>query len=511
MDKTLQKQSWIPLILVAFASFIIALDATFMNVSISQLVVDLNTDVGTVQTIISFYTLITASLMLISSKMQDISGKKKIFIIGAITYGIGALIASLSQNSTMLFFGWSLLEGIGGALMTPATISIISGTYDGEMRTTALAICSAIIGIAAAIGPLFGGVVTTFLSWRYGFVFELAIIVLILVFRNKIPTFESTAKMNDLDITGSLLSVLGLILLVLGILQLTENITISIGLIIVSFIVLIGFGLFEIKRKSKGKVPLFDVTLLRERNLSMGTVIRLITAIAMAGSLFSISIYLQTVLGLSAFVTGLILLPLTLGLLLFSVLAPKLAMKFNHKTIMIMGFVISIIGCLLLSYQFTLTANFMDILPGMFIFGAGLGFPMALGIDISLSNIPPESQNSSSGFVSTGQSLGMSMGTAIIGVILILGAVGGMHDAINTYAPNQVTDAEFHDNIQVYFEKLGHVNTAELKHDTSLKEKIVSKIIQDAMALVMQVTALLLAIGGALTLTLKDRKIRGQH
>lgn len=271
MANTIKQQSWMPLILVAFASFIIALDATFMNVSISQLVVDLNTEIGTVQTIISFYTLITASLMLISSKMQDIAGKKKIFLSGTIIYGIGALIASLSQNSAMLFIGWSLLEGIGGALMTPATISIISGTYDGEKRTTTLAISSTIIGIAAAIGPLFGGVVTTFLSWRYGFVFELIIIILILISNNKIPEFKSSAKRSDLDITDSILSVLGLILLVLGILKLSEsNITLSIGLIILSIIVLVGFGLYEIKRMNNGKIPLFDMTLLKDRNLSVG-------------------------------------------------------------------------------------------------------------------------------------------------------------------------------------------------------------------------------------------------
>ena len=176
MNETIKQDSWMPLILVAFASFIIALDATFMNVSISQLVIDLNTKVGTVQSIISFYTLITASLMLLSSKMQDVFGKKRIFLIGALVYGLGAFLASISPNAMILFIGWSLLEGIGGALMTPATISIISGTYSGDRRTTALAISSAIIGIAAAIGPLFGGVVTSFLSWRYGCVFELIII-----------------------------------------------------------------------------------------------------------------------------------------------------------------------------------------------------------------------------------------------------------------------------------------------------------------------------------------------
>lgn len=510
MNETKKQVSWMPLILVAFASFIIALDATFMNVSISQLVIDLNTDVGTIQTIISFYTLITASLMLISSKMQDVFGKKKIFLIGALVYGLGAFIASISQNAIMLFIGWSLLEGIGGALMTPATISIISGTYDGQMRTTALAISSAIVGIAAAIGPLFGGVVTTFLSWRYGFVFELLIILIIFIFRKRIPDFASTASKKDLDITGSLLSALGLILLVLGVLMISgKTIGLSIGLIIASIIVLIGFGLFEKKRKANGKMPLFDVSLLKDRNLSRGTLIRLITAIAMGGSLFSISIYLQTVLKLSAFNTGIVLLPLTFGMLIFSIMAPKFAIRLSHKYAMIIGFSIAIVGCLLLSYQFTLTTRFIDLLPGMFIYGAGLGFPMALSVDTALINTPPESQSSASGFVSTGQSLGMSMGTAIIGIILIVGAVGGMHDAINTYAPDKVTNQEFHDNVQVYFEKLGNVNTTELKHENNLKEKIVSKVVEDAMRLVMYVTALLLAIGGALTFTLKKQKIKG--
>ena len=167
---------------------------------------------------------------------------------------------------------------------------------------------------------------------------------------------------------------------------------------------------------------------------------------------------------------------------------------------------IAIIGCLLLSYQFRLSTTFLDLLPGMFIYGVGLGFPMALCVDTALLNVPDENQSSASGFVSTGQSLGMSMGTAIIGIILIIGAIGGMHDAIDTYAPDQVSNQEFHDNLQIYFEKLGHVNTSELKDEDSLKEKIVDIIIQDAMALVMYVTALLLAIGGVLTLSLKGKK-----
>ena len=173
--------SWMPLFVIASAAFVSALDATFMNVSMSQVVIDLDTNVGTIQKMVSFYTLITASLLLVSAKLQDIIGKRKIFLLGIIIYGVGDLMAALSPNAKVLFIGWSLLEGIGSALMAPALISIIIGTYDGIYRTKALAVVSTMAGAAVAIGPLFGGVVTSFFSWRFGFGFELIVIIFVLI------------------------------------------------------------------------------------------------------------------------------------------------------------------------------------------------------------------------------------------------------------------------------------------------------------------------------------------
>ena len=251
MNETVRKHSWIPLILVASASFIIALDTTFMNVSISQVVADLNTDVSTIQMTMAFYTLITAAFMLLSAKLQDIIGKKKLFLTGAVLYGIGTFTAAISSSALMLFAGWAVLEGIAGALMLPAIISIISGTYSGEKRTFALAIESVMVAIAAAIGPLFGGIMTTFLSWRYGFAFELIIVVIILVMQKKIPDFIPTESKSDLDITGSIISVIGLFLLVFGILTLSKDITISIAVMILGMIVLAVFVLLKSKEKGK--------------------------------------------------------------------------------------------------------------------------------------------------------------------------------------------------------------------------------------------------------------------
>lgn len=507
MNETVKEQSWIPLIIVALASFIIALDATFMNVSIAQVVADLHTDVSTIQATMSFYTLITAAFMLLSAKLQDIVGKKKLFLIGTALYGVGTFTAAISPSAEILFIGWAVIEGIAGALMMPATVSIISGTYSGEKRTVALAIVGVMGAIAAAIGPLFGGVMTTFLSWRYGFACELIVVILILVLQGKIPNFSPTESKSDLDITGAIISFIGLILLVFGILSLTKDFNTSIAVIIAGIIALAGFAWFELKRKGKGKVPLFDVELLKDRNLRVGTIIMLLAYLSMGGALFAVSLFLQSVLQLNAFNTGLTTLPLTVGLLIFAVAAPSLSAKLGHKKLMAIGCIIAIIGCLMLSYQFKMDTTMMDLLPGMFIMGAGLGFAMALSVDVALINIPPEGQNNASGLTSTGQSLGESMGTAIIGVILILGVFGGISHAVDIYAPDYSGNETFQLEVYEHFQEVGNINDAQANHTVV---EIVDLIIQDAMAFVMQVTAILMGIVFILTLRLQDKKTKKQ-
>ncbi len=506
MNETIREHSWIPLILVACASFIITLDSTFMNVSISQVVADLNTTVSTIQMTMAFYTLITAAFMLLSTKLQDIVGKKRLFLIGAVLYGIGTFIAAISQSDTMLFIGWAVIEGLAGALMTPATVSIISGTYSGERRTFALAIESVMAALSAAVGPLFGGIMTTFLSWRYGFASELLIVIIILAMRNKIPDFEPTESKRDLDITGAIISFIGLILFVLGILMLSEDATTSIVVIILGVIALAGFALFEIKRKRKGKVPLLDMDLFKDKNLRVGSTIILLSYIVMGGGLFVVSLFMQTVLNLNAFNTGLTTLPLTVGLLIFAAIAPSLTEKLNHKSLMAIGSIIAIIGCVILSYQFKINTTMLNLMPGMFILGSGIGFIMALSTDIALINIPDENQNNASGITTTGQTLGESMGTAIIGIILILGVMGGIANGVDTYAPEYSGNEQVHQDIFDYFEKVGNVD--DIKSENSTVINIADTVIQDSMAFVMLVTAVLMAIVFVLTFRLKDKKIK---
>ena len=501
MNERINGNSWIPLIVVACASFIIVLDTFFMNVSISRIVVDLNTDVSTIQMIVSFYTLITAALMLLGTKLQDIVGKKKLFLIGVALFGIGAFTVAISTSTIMFFVGWSAIEGVAGALMLPAIVSIISGTCSGKKRTIALATLGMMAGLADVVAPFLGGVITTFLSWRFTFAFELIFILFILVMQHKIPDFKPTESKKDLDITGTIISIIGLVLFVWGILMLTKDSS-SVAVIVLGLVILAAFAWFEVRRKRNGKVPLLDMELFKDRNLRVGAIIRLIGCLAMGGALFAVSLFLQSVMQLNALNTGLTTLPMTIGLLIFAIAAPSLSTKFSHKTLIAVGSLIAIIGCVILSYQFRLNTTMYDLMPGLFVLGAGLGFVMSLSTDISLINIPKKSENNASGVLTTTQTLGESMGTALIGVILILGVMGGLSTAIDMYAPEHSNDPQFFDDAANYLQAAG---TENITQDNTVMNAV-DVIIQEAMGFVMVITAILLGIVFIATLRLQPKK-----
>ena len=501
--------SWMSLILISLAVFIITLDTTFMNVALSQIVSDLNTTLSTVQAIMSFYTLITASLMLLGARLQDVWGKKKVFLVGCAIYGAGTLIAGFSQNTIMLFVGWAVLEGVGGALMTPATVSITSETYTGNKRTLALSIVSVMASIGAGLGPLIGGIVVSSLSWRFGFLLELLIVAIIFIFSNKIKHFQPTLSMKDLDWKGSIILILGLVCLVGGVLLLEDYMMFTLPLLILSAIILLLFVKYENKIKELGKTPILDISMLKVGNLSNGTIARLLTTLAMTGVLFAVSVFLQSTLALDALTTGIYILPETIGMLIVSIIAPKLTVKFNHKILMIIGFIISIISSLMLSTSFGVHTTFMSIAPGMFLMGVGIGLVISLNTDITLRGTKDENQNTASGVVNTGHSLGSSLGTAIIGCILIVGATWGLHDAAYSISPNNIDHVQLESNSKDYLESLEQgTNVSELKNETSIKEQIVDKVLSDEMKIVMYSAIIVLLMGLLFTLRLNDKKLK---
>ncbi|MGL4669795.1 MAG: MFS transporter [Methanobacteriaceae archaeon] len=503
-EKDLAKKDWLPILIISMAVFVIALDSTFMNVAIKYIIVDLTTNVATIQIIITFYTLIMASLMLLGGKLQDIVGKKKLFIIGAILYGIGTFIASISVNSTMLFIGWSCIEGLGAALMTPATLAIIGGSYTGKDRTMALAIITAMGGIAAAIGPLFGGFLTEFASWRWGFAIELIVIFVILIFHKKIKYFEPIMFKKDLDKLGAVISALGLILVILGVLLLSnKDFSFVVPYLLVSGIItLVIFYIYEKKLIKNNKMPIFDVNLLKIRNFVIGSSTRLLTNLVLAGTIFSISLYLQTVIKSSPFQTGLVLMAMTTGLLVLSFVAPKLIKWLSHKQVISIGLIMGIIGTIMLSNKFGLSTGLWDIVPGMLILGGGLGLSIPLTADIVLNAVETRKQSDASGFMSTSTNFGSSMGTAIIGTIMIIGAISGFYTGVDEMYPGVIS----FDEAESYFQSMrtGGISDAVLEKPEF--QNIFDETVFSAMKYAMLALSAVLGLALVLTLTMKPIK-----
>ena len=268
------QNGWLTLIIVTLSIFTIVIDKTFLNVAISPLIRDLHTNIATIQIIIATYSLTMASLMLIGGRLQNILGRKRTFLTGAGIYGVGTVVAALSINSTMLLIGWSILEGIGAALMMPATTSIISGSYEGEKRAFALGITSSMASGAGTIGPILGGFLTTYYSWRYAFGLELLIVIVIVLFSREISSFPPTMKWAELDVVGAINSALGIFLFVIGILLLNDpkNWYIAPYPIIIGISLLIIFYFYQKNRMNHNKEPLVDITLFKNRGFTLANI-----------------------------------------------------------------------------------------------------------------------------------------------------------------------------------------------------------------------------------------------
>ncbi len=503
------KIGWAALIIVSLSSFIIALDSTFMNVAITNLVVDLDTTVSIIQVIITVYALTMASLMLLGGKMQDVVGRKKAFLAGALIYGIGTTVAALSINAAMLLIGWSILEGIGAALMTPATASIITGTYSGKNRAFALGIWTAIASVGAAVGPLVGGFLTSFFSWRWGFGLELVIVIVILAFSSKLRYFPPSMKLGDLDKLSIILSSSGILVLVLGILSLNTPGSWKSALIMMGagVVLLLTFYYREkqlIKREIK---PFTDIRLFKNRNFTLGNLTRLMMQLALAGAVFVLPVFLQEVSGSDAFTTGLAILPLTIGLLIFAIASSRISTKIPPHYVVSLGFLLSLLGSYFLSFQFNLNTTVMDIIPGTLLLGVGLGLALPVTGNIVLSSASADEQSDASGIISTSSSLGSSMGTAIIGLILILGIVNGIYTAVDQTFPNEFSNDQIKQNLTQYTEKLKTTNITGLKgNETSTAYKLVNRTISNAMKTTFDFVSLIFLLGLIFSLFIKPLK-----
>jgi EmrB/QacA subfamily drug resistance transporter len=436
---------WLPIAILASAQFVMVLDSSVMNVSISQIVADLDTTIQGVQLAITAYTLVMATLMLAGAKLGDILGRDRTFAIGLAVYGLGSLTTALSPNLTVLLIGWSLIEGLGAALVIPAIVSLIAATYRGNQRALAFGIIGGVAGAAVAAGPLIGGWVTTELSWRYVFAGETVIIVVILLLRRRLQSSPAVEHPPKLDLIGVALSAVGLGLVVFGILKSSEwgwveprgALTVGgheitpFGFSVVPFFILAGLGLlaafavWEERRERTGQDTLLDRSLLKIDPLRAGLTTLMMQQLILLGTFFVLPVYLQVVLGLDAFETGKRLFPMSVTMFVAAMAGPRLAAGFAPKRVAQAGLLALVVASLVLLGTIDVELHETSFALALAVFGIGAGLLLSQLGNVIMSAVDPAKTNEAGGLQGTAQNLGASLGTALIGSVLIAALTSG--------------------------------------------------------------------------------------
>ena len=419
---------WFPLIIVTLAAFIIGIDISFLNVAITNLVHDLHTTIPTIQSIIVIYALVLASLTLLSGELQKVLGRKRTFLIGAFIFGVGNLVAALSLNSNMLLLGWSILEGTGGALMWVSMYSIIIGSYSGKRRATALGLGASIASVALVVGPFIGGFLTTYFSWRYAFGLEFIIILFILVFSRSIPSFPAIMHWSEINIVGGINSALGIFLLVYGLILLNNPYTLFIGpyVILAGVILLLVFYIDQRSRIKNDKHPLVDIRVFRIRSFVLGNIFLFLYGSVLSGIRFVIPVFVQTVLGYSALITGYIFVAMAVPTFFVTFTTGTISERFLPRYIISLGFIVCLIGSIYLISVFSSHPSFLQIILGISLIGLGLGIIAPHGSNLAFSQISHDKQSDASAIRSTNSNLNTSVGTAIFGFILLMGTTNAL-------------------------------------------------------------------------------------
>jgi MFS family permease len=433
---------------LALAQFVASYAGTNMNVAISTIADDIGTTVRGMQTTITLFTLTMASLMIPGSKVTDIFGRKRCFLLGLSVYGLGALLASVAGGLGLMIFGYSLLEGIGSALLIPPIYILVTVLFDDtKTRAKYFGVVSGAAGLGAAAGPLIGGLVTSAISWRASFGLQVAAVVLVIFLTRRHEYPESTKAAPTFDFGGAVLGVAGLFFVVLGILlsgtygwgKSREDLTVG-GTVIISkgslspvwygiaigVAFLVWFYLHCRRRERRSQEPLVATHLFHNKTSNLGLGTQTIQWLTMQGSFFVISVYLQQVNGYSAIKTGLLLTPATVGILTASAAAERMAGRRNLRTLIRGGFVLSAVGMGVL-LAFGRAASLWALAPGLLVMGFGVGIMLTASVNVVQSAFPEQDQSEISGVSRSASNLGSSIGTALAGSILVAAATPQGH------------------------------------------------------------------------------------
>jgi MFS family permease len=420
------------LLTLASGQFLMALDSSVMNVSIATVADDLGTTVTGIQTAITLYALVMASLMITGGKVGQILGRKRAFAIGCVIYGAGSLTTSLAPNLAVLIIGWSLLEGIGAALIMPAIVALVATNFERAERPRAYGMVAAAAAIAVALGPLIGGLFTTYASWRWVFAGEVIIVLGILALTRRMADAHAD-RSAKLDLIGTALSALGLGLIVFAVLRAgawgfvipKPGAPSWIGLSPVTWLmlaggaVLVGFVGWERRRMERGEAVLIDTVIFGNARLRAGLVSFFFQYLLQAGLFFAIPLFLSIALGLSAIQTGLRLLPLSLALLAAAVGVPKFFPNASPRRVVRIGFALLFLGIVALTAGLEVGVGPEVVSLPLLLAGLGIGSLASQLGAVTVGAVPDEQSGEVGGLQNSVTFLGASIGTALAGAVLI--------------------------------------------------------------------------------------------
>jgi MFS family permease len=426
---------WGVLTVLGAAQFLMVLDQAVMNVAISQLVEDFDTTVTTIQIVIALYALVMAALMLTGGKLGDLWGRKRAFVIGLCIYGTGSALTAASWNVPSLMLGWSVLEGIGAALVLPAMVALVASNFQGQDRALAYGVLGGVAGAGIAVGPILGGWATTELSWRVVFAGEVVVVLGILLGMRLIKEPARSGPAPRLDWVGGLLSAAGLGVMVLGVLQASNwgwllpssspiepfGLSLTPFVIAAGALILAGFRAWERRRERVGEEPLVHVALLSIPRLRGGLAMLLSQNLVLMGVFFTVPLFLQIVQGLDALETGVRMLPASIGLFVAALAGAALAKRFPAKTLVRVGLGIVLLAVLLLLDTIEPELDNAGFLIAMGVLGVGMGLIVSQLGNVVQSAVEDRDRSEAGGLQNTAQQLGSSLGTALLGAIVITG------------------------------------------------------------------------------------------
>ena len=526
-------RKWGPLAILAAAQFLMVLDQAVMNVSISQLVDDLDTSVTAIQIVITLYSLVMAMFMITGGKIGDLVGRRRAFIIGLIIYGFGSALTAVAPSVQVLAIGWSILEGVGAALVLPALAALIAGNYVDRDRSVAYAVIGGVAGAGIAVGPILGGWATTELTWRVVFVGEVVIVGAILAAMRLLKEASGPKQRPRLDIVGSALSAVGLGLIVVGVLQasswgwiMPKNSPITVlGFSLSPF--LVGLGAFALwlfvrwqkLRVERGTDPLIHLEILKIKPVRAGLQTMLAQNLILMGIFFTTPLYLQLVLGFNALETGIRMLPVSVGMLVASIGGSWLATKFAVRSIVRVGLITIVVSVVVLLSS--IEPDLQGVLFGlaMALLGIGMGLIASQLGNVVQSSVDASGRSEAGGLQYTAQQLGSAVGVALIGAIVLSGLASNFITRItdNPEVPAAVTEqATISVSEGVSFVTADQVRSTSL--DLGIPTEITDEVVADyedaqlkALRVGLLATVVIAAIALFFTKGLPSRKPDGDE